>query len=104
ISVALQPAAGASGGGGGGGTERLDPVKLVLAASIPVKLVIVVLVAFSVLCWVVILAKALHLMRARSDSERVMKAFDQAGSLDGPAQQALAGSRGPPFARIFAPG
>ena len=40
---------------------KLDPMQLVLHASIPVKLVIVVLVAFSLLCWVVIFAKALHI-------------------------------------------
>jgi biopolymer transport protein TolQ len=99
ISVALQPAAP-----GGGEGPRLDPVQLVLHASLPVKLVLVVLVAFSILCWIVIFAKALHLMRARSDSERFMKAFDSAGSLDGLAQQGLSGFRGSPFARIFATG
>jgi biopolymer transport protein TolQ len=95
----LQPAAPA-----GGTTERLDPVQLVLHASVPVKLVLVVLVAFSVLCWIVIFAKFLHLLRARNDSERFMKAFDTAGSLDALAQQGLSAFRGSPFARIFATG
>lgn len=105
ISVAVQPAAApAPGGGAGAGPERLDPVQLVLHASVPVKLVLVVLVAFSVLCWIVIFAKALHLMRARGDSDRFMKAFDSAGSLDALAQQGLSGFRGSPFARIFATG
>src|SRR5215470_8420054 len=91
IGVALQPAAAPTGGA----TEtRLDPVQLVLHASVPVKLVLVVLVAFSVLCWIVIFAKALHLMRARSDSDRFIKAFDSAGSLDALAQQGLSGFRG----------
>lgn len=104
IHVALQqPAPGAPGAGGGAET-RLDPIQLVLHASIPVKLVIVVLVAFSVLCWIVIFAKALHLARARSDSDRFIKAFDTAGSLDALAQQGLSGFRGSPFARIFATG
>jgi biopolymer transport protein TolQ len=83
---------------------KLDPMQLVLHASVPVKLVIIVLVAFSLLCWVVIFAKALHISRARSDSARFMKAFDTAGSLDGLAQQGLAEFRGSPFARIFATG
>src|SRR6185436_199430 len=69
---------------------KLDPMQLVLHASIPVKLVIIVLVAFSLLCWVVIFAKALHIGRARGDSEKFMKAFDSAGTLDGLAQQGLA--------------
>lgn len=88
----------------GGAPERLDPVQLVLHASVPVKLVLVVLVAFSVLCWIVIFAKFLHLLRARSDSERFMKAFDGAGSLDALAQQGLSAFKGSPFARIFATG
>ena len=45
---------------------KLDPVQLVLHASIPVKAVLVILVVFSVACWLVIGAKALHLAaRAR---------------------------------------
>ncbi len=96
----LQPVATAPAGEG----PRLDPVQLVVHASIPVKIVIVVLVAFSVLCWLVILAKWLHLLRARGDSEKFMKAFDAAGSLDALAQQGLSAFRGSPFARIFATG
>lgn len=102
LAIAIQPAAGA--GGGAPAPERLDPVQLVLHASIPVKLVLVVLLAFSVLCWIVIFAKSLHLARARGDSDRFMKAFDTAGSLDALAQQGLSGFRGSPFARIFATG
>lgn len=83
---------------------KLDPMQLVLHASIPVKLVIIVLVAFSLVCWVVIFAKALHIARARSDSARFMKAFDTAGTLEGLAQQGLSSFRGSPFARIFATG
>src|SRR6186713_1633369 len=86
--------------GGAGEVPKLDPMQLVLHASIPVKLVIVVLVAFSLLCWVVIFAKALHIARARGDSERFMKAFDSSGSLDGLAQQGLSAFAGSPFARI----
>jgi biopolymer transport protein TolQ len=103
ISVALQPMGGGPTGPGSA-EARLDPVQLVLHASVPVKLVLVVLVAFSVLCWIVILAKTLHLHRARSDSERFIKAFDQAGSLDALAQQGLSAFKGSPFARIFATG
>lgn len=99
IFLAQQPAAAPSGG-----PDRLDPVQLVLHASLPVKLVLVVLIAFSILCWIVIFAKALHLMRARSDSDRFIKAFDSAGSLDALAQQGLSAFRGSPFARIFATG
>lgn len=102
VAAAVQPAT--PGAAGQAAPERLDPVQLVLHASVPVKLVLVVLLAFSVLCWIVIFAKALHLSRARGDSDRFMKAFDSAGSLEALAQQGLSGFRGSPFARIFATG
>lgn len=103
IAVAVQPASPAAPGASGA-PVRLDPVQLVLQASIPVKLVLILLAAFSVMCWVVIIGKGLHLSRARGDSERFMKAFDGAGSLTALAQQGLAAFRGSPFARIFATG
>src|SRR5262245_20236823 len=102
IRVAVQPAGGASVPGGE--AQKLDPVKLVLNASLPVKVVIIVLVTFSVLMVIVVVAKALHIWRARDDSERFMKAFDSAGSLEGLAQKGLSAFRGSPFARIFATG
>lgn len=107
ISVALnsgQAQGSAPAAAAGAAPERLDPVQLVLHASVPVKLVLLVLVAFSVVCWIVIFAKSLHLNRARNDSEKFMKAFDSAGSLDALAQQGLSAFRGSPFARIFATG
>ncbi|AKV01421.1 MotA/TolQ/ExbB proton channel family protein [Labilithrix luteola] len=101
---AVQPQGSAPAAAGGAAPERLDPVQLVLHASVPVKLVLLVLLAFSVVCWIVIFAKSLHLQRARNDSEKFMKAFDSAGSLDALAQQGLSAFRGSPFARIFATG
>src|ERR1700741_4266545 len=94
IAVAVQPAGTPAAPAA---PERLDPMQLVLHASVPVKLVLVILVAFSVLCWIVIFAKALHLARARGDSDKFMKAFVKAGSLDALAQQGLSGFRGSPF-------
>jgi len=102
MSLFLQPSAAPPAAGGE--AAKLDPVQLVLHASIPVKVVIVVLVAFSLLCWIVIFAKMLHLSRARGDSEKFLKAFDRADSLEGLAQEGLAAFRGSPFARIFATG
>ena len=90
--------------GPAGDVPKLDPMQLVLHASLPVKLVIIVLVAFSLVCWVVIFAKALHISRARSDSARFMKAFDTAGTLEALAKEGLSSFRGSPFARIFATG
>jgi biopolymer transport protein TolQ len=89
---------------GAGAPPRLDPVQLVLQASIPVQVVIAALVVFSLVCWVVIFAKALHITRARAESALFMKAFDSAGTLEALAQRGLAEFRGSPFARIFATG
>src|SRR5450432_2606659 len=69
---------------------RLDPVQLVL-------------VAFSLMCWLVIGLKALHVSRANAESRRFVKAFDAADSFEGLAKD-LAAYRGSPFARIFATG
>ena len=77
-------------------------MQLVLHASLPVKVVLVILVLFSVACWLVIGAKALHVARARAESRKFMKAFDQAKSFDELAQ-GLAEYRGSPFARISSP-
>jgi biopolymer transport protein TolQ len=101
VSDVIQPAAG--GPSASDGPPKLDPVQLVLHASVPVKAVLVILVVFSVACWIVIGAKALHLSRARGESKRFVKAFDQAKDFDELAQ-GLAAYRGSPFARIFAVG
>jgi biopolymer transport protein TolQ len=91
------------GGAPAGNAPQLDPVQLVLHASLPVKAVLVILLAFSLACWLVIGAKALHLSRARAESGRFMRTFDAAASFDVLAQ-GLAAFRGSPFARIFAVG
>jgi len=93
----------APGGTGGSDAPQLDPVQLVLHASVPVKAVLVFLLAFSIACWLIIGAKALHLGRARSESTRFIKSFDAAPSFDAIAQ-GLGAFRGSPFARIFAVG
>jgi len=89
--------------GGTPDAPQLDPVQLVLHASIPVKAVLVLLLLFSIACWLVIGAKALHLSRASSESSVFIKTFDAAASFDVVAQ-GLGAFRGSPFARIFAVG
>ncbi len=82
---------------------RLDPVQLVLGASVPVKIVLIILVAFSLMCWLVIGLKALHVSRANAESKRFVKAFDASDGFEDLAKN-LAAYRGSPFARIFATG
>ena len=98
VTDVLQPAGAAPDA-----PPKLDPTQLVLHASVPVKAVLVILVLFSVACWLVIGAKALHIARARAESKRFVKAFDQAKDFDELAQ-GLAAYRGSPYARIFAVG
>ena len=91
------PVGGGSASGGTSDAPQLDPVQLVLHASIPVKAVLVLLVAFSVACWLVIGAKALHLARARGPSrDRFIQTFDAGASFDAVAQ-GLGGFRGLPL-------
>ena len=97
------PAAGGGAPAGGGDAPQLDPVLLILHASLPVKTVLVLLLVFSIACWLVIGSKALHLSRARADSVKFIKSFDAAASFDAVAQ-GLGAFRGSPFARIFAIG
>lgn len=82
---------------------KLDPVTLVLQASVPVKAVLILLVIFSLACWLIIGAKTLHLRRARRETERFLEAFDKAPGFDA-VVQGLAAFRGSPLARIFAVG
>jgi biopolymer transport protein TolQ len=104
MHLSLQSSANAFAQGASPGDHpQLDPVQLVLHASLPVKVVLVLLVVFSVACWLVIGAKALHLRRARGESTQFMRTFDTATSFDAVAQ-VLASFRGSPFARIFAVG
>ena len=67
------------------------------------KAVLLILVVFSLMCWLVIGLKALHLARARGESRRFVKAFDNANTFESLAKD-LAAYRGSPFARIFATG
>jgi biopolymer transport protein TolQ len=68
-----------------------------------VKAVLLILVLFSLLCWLVIGLKSLHLSRARGESKRFTRAFDGAPSFEALAKD-LASFRGSPYARIFATG
>jgi biopolymer transport protein TolQ len=104
VMAALQTAAPTSTGTPPVEAPKMDPVFLILQATLPVKLVLATLVLFSIACWLVIAAKSLHVARARSDSERFLKAFEQAGTMEGLARQGLSGFKGSPFARIFATG
>jgi len=81
---------------------KLDPVQLVLGATLPVKTVMAILVAFSIVSWLVIFMKSLHVARARVQSKNFLRALESAGSMQGLAVEGISAFRGSPFARIFA--
>jgi biopolymer transport protein TolQ len=91
----------AAGQAASGEPARLDPVELVLGASLPVKAVLVVLVLFSVLCWFVIGMKMMHLGRAQREAEQFLKDYDKARSFEEVARAASERTTAPQ-ARIFA--
>jgi biopolymer transport protein TolQ len=62
------------------GSTRLDPWQLVLDASPTVKLVLVVLVMMSVICWFIIGAKLFRLERATRQSNKFLDLFWESGS------------------------
>ena len=62
-------------GGEGSVREALDPWQLVLDAGPVVKLVMIVLVLMSVLCWLIIGAKIFRLAQATSQSNRFLDTF-----------------------------
>ncbi len=75
--------AGASAAGKGG---QLDPWQLVLGASPTVKLVLVVLVMMSLICWFIIGAKLFRLERATRQSNKFLDIFWESGQSAGQAQ------------------
>ncbi len=81
---------------------QLDPVQLILGATLPVKIVMGILVAFSFASWLVIFMKSLHVARARAQSRTFLRALESAGSMQSLAADGIAAFRGSPFARIFA--
>lgn len=62
--------------------HHLDPWQLVLQASLVVKLVMLVLVLFSVVCWFIIGYKLLYLNRASSQTKRFLYTFWESKRLD----------------------
>ena len=75
--VSLQAGASSSSA-----AHHLDPWQLVLQASLVVKLVMLLLVLFSVGCWFIIGYKFLYLYRASSQTKRFLNTFWESKRLD----------------------
>ncbi|MFO0694341.1 MAG: protein TolQ [Polyangiales bacterium] len=67
--VTLQGAAGAAA------HEQLNPIQLILQASLVVKLVIFILVSMAIGCWFIIGAKAVRIAQATRSSRQFLDAF-----------------------------
>jgi biopolymer transport protein TolQ len=80
-----------------GGAQRHVPTitELILQATIPVKLVILLLVLFSVASWYIIGYKALYLRRAGLESEKFLKVFYDTRQLNVAADEAAKLPRSP---------
>ncbi len=75
-----------AGAAAAGKSGALDPWQLVLGASPTVKLVLVVLVMMSLICWFIIGAKLFRLERATRQSNRFLDMFWESGQGSGQTQ------------------
>ncbi|MBI2893176.1 MAG: protein TolQ [Deltaproteobacteria bacterium] len=64
------------------GVVELDPFSLIWNASFVVKMVILLLVLFSLACWYIITYKLIYLQSAQSESEKFLETFWQSKRLD----------------------
>jgi biopolymer transport protein TolQ len=109
IHTHLYTLAQMAGGGAGapaaaGGVRHVPTIpELIGQATIPVKLVIVLLVLFSVACWYIIGYKFLYLQRAARESEQFLKAFYETRQLNVAAEVAGRLPRSP-ISQIFRAG
>src|SRR6478752_5069798 len=85
---------------------ELDPLVLVLQASLVVKLVLLVLVGMSVACWFIIGSKVMRIRQANLQSAKFLDAFwsKEAGPWKAERLEAIYAQMGPlsgsPLARV----
>lgn len=68
--------------GGGGQAHGLNVMDLMVQATLPVKVVLLVLVLFSLGCWYIIGYKYLYLRRAFAENEAFLKVFEETRQLN----------------------
>jgi biopolymer transport protein TolQ len=85
-------------------TANLSVLTLVLEASLPVQLVMLLLVVVSITSWTIIFKKWQSIARARRDTENFEKAFWSGGELMALYQKAEQGLLPGPLPRIFEAG
>lgn len=91
-----------AGAAWGGRLASLDTVDLILQAGLVVKFVLILLAAFSIISWAIILFKWRELRRANRDGDTFLEIYHE-GSLDA-SYEAARELRGSPVAALFLDG
>ena len=82
--------------GGGRGPARIPSTfDLIAQATLPVKLVLLLLLLFSIVCWYIIGYKWLYLRRAFAENESFLHIFEETRQLNVAAEAAVARPRSP---------
>lgn len=69
-------------GGHAGGSRSPDALQLIVQATLPVKIVLLILLIFSIACWYIIGYKYLYLRRAFAENDRFLKVFEETRQLN----------------------
>lgn len=80
---------------GGGAAHMPSSFDLVAGATLPVKLVVLLLLVFSLICWYIIGYKWLYLRRAFAENEAFLHIFEQTRQLNVAAEAATQRPRSP---------
>ena len=101
--LAATPAAGAAAHAGAkaAATTVLSPWELILNAGPVVTIVLYLLLAASVLCWAVVVAKAIALALARARSHSFLKALGNAADEQAAMELAVRAGPASPHARVW---
>jgi len=88
---------------GGGASHMPSSYELVAQATLPVKMVVLLLLIFSIACWYIIGYKWLYLRRAFAENEAFLQIFEQTRQLNVAAEAASQRPRSP-IAQMFRAG
>ena len=88
---------------GGGAAHMPSSFDLVAQATLPVKMVVLMIVIFSITCWYIIRYKWLYLRRAFAENEAFLQIFEQTRQLNVAAEAASQRPRSP-VAQMFRAG
>ncbi len=90
-------------GGGGAASRTPGTFELIAQATLPVKIVLLILLIFSIACWYIIGYKWLYLRRAFDENESFLKVFEETRQLN-VANDAAAQRPRSPVAQLYRAG